>query len=192
MNLKDYLSQHFHLPTEITDDLIFSGERKTFAKGEVILPTNSISKNIYFVENGLVKMFYYKEDKSITHHFLTENKFITRSENFYKNNLQNKTSIYGLTALENQTVIFQIPFQKVKNWTENSLEMNKLIQQILVDILRSFSNRLNKIQFENAQERYQQLLAENPEIILRAPLGDIASYLGISQQTLSVIRSQVK
>lgn len=191
MKLKDYFAEHFQLSSEIIEDILLAGKRKVFAKGEVILSTDNTSKNIYFIEEGLVKMFYYKEGKSITHHFLTENKFITRSENFFDNYTAEK-SIYGLTALENSTTVFQIPFEKIQTWANHSLEMNKVIQQILIDVLRNFSNKLNNIQFKNAQERYENLLKTNPEIILRAPLGDIASYLGISQQTLSVIRSQVK
>lgn len=190
MKITEYLSEHYRLPQEILEDLSEFGERKIFSKNEIILPTDNLSRYVYFVEEGLIKMFYYKDGKSITHHFLPENKFITRSENFYDSN-RNK-SIYGLSSLENQTVIFQIPFENIKKWTDHSVEMNKLIQQILIDILRNFSDKLNNIQFETAQERYENLLKNDPKIVLRAPLGDIASYLGISQPTLSLIRANLK
>lgn len=191
MKFHEYLSDHYQLPEEILLDLNYSGKRTVFSKGEIILSTQNFSKNVYFVEEGLLKMFYYKEGRSITHYFLPENKFITQSENFFDNS-EEKISEYGLSSLENQTTIFQIPFSKIKRWTDTSVEMNKFVQQILLDILKNFSDKLNNIQFGNAQERYENLLKTNPEIILRAPLGDIASYLGISQQTLSVIRGQVK
>lgn len=192
MKFHQYLSEHYQLPEEILEDLNDSGQRNVFAKGEIILPTQNFSKNVYFVEKGLIKMFYYKEGRSITHYFLPENKFITQSENFSDHNSAYENVEYGLASLENQTTIFQIPFSKIKHWTDTSVEMNKFIQQILLDVLKNFSDKLNNIQFGNAQERYENLLKNNPEIILRAPLGDIASYLGISQQTLSVIRAQVK
>lgn len=192
MELKDYLSQHFRLSQEILEDLDNSGKRSVFSKGEIILNPGNLSKNVFFVEEGLIKMFYHKEDRLITHFFLSENNLITRSENFYEIPQKNEKSIYGLAAIENQTTVFQFPFSKIEKWSETSVEMNKVIQHILLDILKGFSNRLNSIQFENAKERYIQLLSENPEIILRAPLGDIASYLGISQPTLSVMRSQLK
>ena len=51
--------------------------------------------------------------------------------------------------------------------------------------------RINSLQYMTAKEKYAQLLEENPNIILRAPLGMIATYLGISQETLSRIRSEI-
>ena len=53
------------------------------------------------------------------------------------------------------------------------------------------SRRISSLQYMTAKEKYIQLLEENPDIILRAPLGMIASYLGISQETLSRIRSDI-
>lgn len=192
MKLEEYLSKNFQLPNEILFDLMRSGKRTTLRKGEEILRPGNSSKNIYFIEEGLVKMFYYKDHRSITHYFLLENNFITRAENFQTISQDIHGLDFGIEALEHDTSIFQILFSKIQEWSQTSVETNKIIQHILLNILLGFSDRLNNIQFENAQDRYQLLLKNNPQIVLRAPLGDIASYLGISQQTLSVIRSQIK
>lgn len=192
MKLEEYLSENVHISKEIISEIIQAGKRKTFSKGELILPADNLSQKVFFIEEGLIKMFYHKDERSITHYFFKENEFITRSENFYEYLRREKKSVYGLTALEHGTTIFEFPFEVISPKSDISAEMSFLIQKILLDVLRGFSNKLNSIQFENAQERYEQLLSTQPEIILRAPLGDIASYLGISQQTLSVIRSQIK
>lgn len=191
MKLDDFLFQHFGLPEEIIVDLVNSGKRKSYKKGETLLPIANLTSKVYFIEKGLTKLFYYKDGKEITHYFLAENSFITRSENFLTGEEAAEKSRYGLMALEKGTVVYEFPFQKIKSWAETSVAMNKVIQEILLTILRGFSNRLNNLQFENAQDRYERLLQNQPEIILRAPLGDIASFLGISQQTLSVIRSKI-
>jgi len=60
----------------------------------------------------------------------------------------------------------------------------------LINVLSAFSDHLFQIQFQTARQRYQILLENHPDILLRTPLGHIASYLGITQQTLSVIRAQ--
>ena len=67
--------------------------------------------------------------------------------------------------------------------------MEKFIRLLLVNILHTIAEKLYAIQFQTAQDRYKTLLETQPDILLRAPLGHIASYLGITQQTLSVIRS---
>ncbi|VTP98274.1 Uncharacterised protein [Sphingobacterium daejeonense] len=71
---------------------------------------------------------------------------------------------------------------------KTDITMNKIIQSVLLDSLINFSNRFYNTQFETAHERYNALIEENPELFQNASLGNIASYLGISQQTLSVIR----
>ncbi|HEY8365928.1 MAG TPA: Crp/Fnr family transcriptional regulator, partial [Bacteroidia bacterium] len=75
-------------------------------------------------------------------------------------------------------VLFEIP------------ALQKLAQSIYIDVISRFSNRLYAMQFQTAKERYDSLMELHPDIILRAPLGHIASYLGITQQTLSVIRAE--
>lgn len=191
MQIREYLSQNYKLPEAVLEELISVGIRKVFAKNELILRPFKRSQKIYFVEKGLLKMYYDKEVRAITHSFITENQFIARSDVFLETTTQRNRQ-YGLKALEDQTTVYELPFSKIKFCAKSSMEINQLIQAILLHHLRNFSNRLSNLQFENAQERYQQLLEEQPEIVLRAPLGDIASYLGISQQTLSVIRAKIK
>ena len=84
-----------------------------------------------------------------------------------------------------------IPFQQIYELTKTNIVVNQIIQKTLLDSLINFSNRFYNTQFQTASERYQLLLAENPALFQNASLGHIASYLGISQQTLSVIRGQV-
>src|SRR5699024_1184750 len=116
---------------------------------------------------------------------------IGRSDLFFRDK-HHKNAMYGLMALESNTTIYALPFSKIQSQAQTNLEINHLIQDILIHHLINFSNRLSNIQFEDAQMRYEQLLEDRPDIILRAPLGDIASFLGISQQTLSVIRSKIQ
>lgn len=65
----------------------------------------------------------------------------------------------------------------------------KLIRLLLIDVIDIFSERLYAMQLQSAQDRYKSLIEKHPDILLRAPLGHIASYLGITQQRLSVIRA---
>jgi len=60
-----------------------------------------------------------------------------------------------------------------------------------VEVMNQLSDRLFSIQFQSAEERYKSIINNHPNILLRVPLGHIASYLGITQQTLSVIRAKI-
>ncbi|PRD47457.1 Crp/Fnr family transcriptional regulator [Sphingobacterium haloxyli] len=185
MQLIPYLKTTFGL----TDDLLVYLEQvsvtKTYEKKAVILDAGHYSRNVFFIEQGLVRMFYYKLDKDITHYFFSEQTFAAGTESVF----YHKKSMYGIEALEPSTITL-IPFDAIAKLASRSIAMNRLIQTILLQALIGFSTRLQSLQFETAQERYQNLMEQHPNILLRAPLGDIASYLGISQQTLSVIRAQ--
>ena len=63
------------------------------------------------------------------------------------------------------------------------------MRMLLISFLKNLSDRLYAIKFQTAQERYELLLKNYPQILLRVPLGHVASFLGITQQTLSVIRA---
>ena len=66
--------------------------------------------------------------------------------------------------------------------------MEKLGRLISIEMLTKIVNKLNAIQFQTARERYDYMLAEFPDIAHQVPLGHIASYLGMTQETLSRIR----
>jgi hypothetical protein len=68
--------------------------------------------------------------------------------------------------------------------------MERFVRMIFINTLKLTSDRLYSLQFQTAEDRYKFMMQEHPNIILRAPLGHIASYLGITQQTLSVIRGK--
>lgn len=182
--------EHFKRLYAIDDDLIllFSRiiETKEFHKGDIIFEPDSYLKYIYFIESGMTRIFYYKNNRDITHYFFGPNTFSTGIESvFYQ-----KPSLFGFQALTSCKISL-IPFQQINELAKSHIVVNQIIQKALLDSLISFSNRFYRTQFQSALERYQFLLAENPELLQSASLGHIASYLGISQQTLSVIRGQV-
>lgn len=185
MQLIPYLEVNYGLSDQVLQEIDKASVTKQHGKRCTILEAGNYAKNIFFIEKGLVRLFYFKGGKAITHYFFKEGDFVAGAESTF---LQRK-SIYGIEVLE-EAVITAVPFSVINTLAIDSIAVNKLIQSILLQSLIGFSSRLQSLQFETAHERYQKLLNQHPEILLRAPLGDIASFLGISQQTLSVIRAQ--
>ncbi|MFC5412169.1 Crp/Fnr family transcriptional regulator [Larkinella bovis] len=161
-------------------------KREECPKHHKLLQPGNRSQKVFFVEKGLIRTYYLKDEgKDITHFFFAENAFFMAIESiFYHNN-----SPYGVEVLEN-SIIRTIPYAELEHYIDQSDELEKLMRLLLIDMLKAFSDRFQSIQFQTAQERYRILLETYPDILLRAPLGHIASYLGITQQTLSVIRAQ--
>ncbi|MEE6186711.1 hypothetical protein PIECOFPK_01698 [Mycovorax composti] len=186
MLLLDYLKSFFPIDEELEMFFGSISETKEYRKGAFIFVPDTYLKHIYFVESGFTRVFYNKDGKDITHYFYGENNFITGIESvFYE-----KPSLFGLQALAHSRVTL-LPFSPIREMSEKSITINHIIKKMLLDNLIAFSKRFYNNQFKSAQERYEALLEENPTILQNASLGHIASYLGVSQQTLSVIRGNL-
>lgn len=186
MELIPYLKTRVDLPEHIQNKLDQVFERETFPKGHQLLPPHNYSRKVFFVEEGLMRLFYLKDGKDITHLFWAENSFTMPIESIF----YHEASPYGLELLEESTIRYA-SYDEVETYVEQSSELEQFIRLLLIDVLKIFSDRLNSLQFQSAKEKYQSMIDQYPDILLRAPLGYVASYLGITQQTLSVIRGQM-
>lgn len=186
MALLAYFKRLYPVDFELEMTLDRLSESRQYSKGDIIFEPKNYLKHIYFVESGFTRVFYHKNEKDITHYFCGPGTFSTGIDSVF----HGKPSLFGFQALSN-TRITLLPFEPIQVLAERNIIVNKMIQNVMLDSLISFSNRFYHIQFQSAAERYKNLLAENPELLQNVSLGHIASYLGISQQTLSVIRGQV-
>ncbi len=158
---------------------------ETHSKGKQLILPYSSSQRIYFVEKGLVRTYYYKDDKDITLFFFNEGKFTAPlSSIFY-----NKTELYGWETLERST-LRSILYQDLQVLTGKYPVFHEFFFHVSIEMLNLFALKLESLQFQTAEQRYNKMMETYPEIMLRVSLGHIASYLGITQQTLSVIRGK--
>jgi CRP-like cAMP-binding protein len=91
-------------------------------------------------------------------------------------------------ALENSK-LYAIPYADLNNLMVRNQEMEMLYRKILEHVAISSQEHADSQRFENASERYERLLREKPEIVLRAPMVHIASFLQMTPETLSRVRN---
>lgn len=163
-------------------DAIF--QVREYKKYSLLLKEGSPSQEVFFIEKGIVRQFYTKEGKDITHAFYAENSFYTSLDNIYFH----QSNHFGLEVLETCRVRIA-EFVQVEAIINNYPKLERFMRMLLISFLKNLSDRLYAIKFQTAQERYELLLKNYPQILLRVPLGHVASFLGITQQTLSVIRA---
>ncbi|MBB5332382.1 Crp/Fnr family transcriptional regulator [Chryseobacterium koreense] len=186
MKLLDQISKYIK-PDALTEDFFrYQTQTQTFAKGELLSQQNTYNRNVYYMENGLARTFYFEKGKDITTNFYSEGNSFGSIDTIFNN----VPSIYNIEALEESTVTF-CDYKKLEELCSVSLTSANFSRFLLGNIMTQMSKRISSLQHMTAKEKYAQLLEENPNIILRAPLGMIASYLGISQETLSRIRSEI-
>ena len=185
MDLSTFLNTTSILPPATTVALDEAFKLEQLPKGHRLFLPESQSNKVYFIEKGLARTYYLKDSKDITHYFFKENSFTMPIDSIFYNQPVN----FGLELLEN-SIIRSIPYPELEKYIDLHPAIEKLMRVLLIDILKSFSDMVNAFQFQSAQERYKSMLENHPDILLRAPLGHIASYLGVTPQTLSVIRAQ--
>jgi CRP-like cAMP-binding protein len=134
----------------------------------------------------LFRWYYYNEDgKDITDSFGLENSFITAFDSFF----QRRPSRYFIELLEDSTV-YLMTYSDLERSFEKFPEIERVGRLILIEILEQTLEKNAALQFHNAQERYEFITEKYPDLLQRASLGHIASYLGITQETLSRIRGK--
>lgn len=154
------------------------------AKGEKLIKEGEICNFMYYVERGMVRQFYYKGGRDVTEHFSYEGRIVICIESF----LKQEPSRLMVEALETSWV-FGIPYDKMMMLIDTDKEMAQLYRKILEHALISSQEHADSQRFENATERYVRLLKTKPEIVLRAPMVHVASFLQMTPETLSRVRA---
>ena len=148
--------------------------RKELEKGEMLLNEGQISRHMVFV------------GKDVTEHFSYEGCILMCIESLLK---QEPTHLMA-EALE-PAVVYMLPYDVLQKLLEQSKEINAFYRKVLEYSLIVSQIKADSWRFETARERYNLLLHHHPEIIKRAPLSHIASYLLMTPETLSRVRSGV-
>ena len=186
MTLIDFLKSLVDFSEEELTDILSNFEREDIPKNEVLVEQGKICRKLYFVEKGIGRNYYLNSDgKEITQLFFGEGRFMSSLESFF----QESPSTYNLELLED-SVIMSITKERLDLLFDRYHKMEKLGRLLATEMLTKVVQKINAIQFQTAQERYEYMLTEYPDITYRVPLGLIASYLGMSQETLSRIRKR--
>jgi CRP-like cAMP-binding protein len=152
-------------------------------RGAHALTEGEVCDYMYYVERGLVLQYYRKGKMSVTEHIAHEGDMVICIESFF---LREPSKI-GIVMLE-PGIIYGIPHDELYELARSSFEFCQLIFAIEQRSLIISQQKADVIRFESAKERYLRTLRENPDIVRRAPLHNVASYLQMTPETLSRVR----
>lgn len=183
----DYLSENAALSKEDSDFFLERMTRLELKKGHILVKPAQLCNYMYFVEKGITRTYYYKKEKLVTDWLGTEGTFITIVDNFINNTPSKKY----LEVLED-SVLWALKNSHFEKLCIINPEIQRFGQMIFHGTLVALQEKFDDLHFLTASERYQRLMDKSPELLLRVPLSIIASYLGISQETLSRIRANAK
>lgn len=155
-----------------------------FTKGQIILAEGEVCRNIMYIAKGLVRQFYFKKEKEVTEHMSVEGGIIMCIESLFK---EEPTQLQ-VEALE-PTIIYSMPKQRLEEVALHNVNIQILYRKILEESLIQSQIHADLVRFETAQDRYKKLCKLAPQVVLRAPLVYIASYLQMTPETLSRVRT---
>jgi CRP-like cAMP-binding protein len=185
-DLFEYFETILHLTAEEKEALKGICSTVHIQKNELLQPIGFTCKTIYFINSGLARIFYYKDGNDITEYFAFEGNFIARVESLFTGQPSQK----AIQVLEDSEITAINATALIKLYeTHHTIE--RLFRLIMETGYVDTVKRLESIQFHTAEERYLQLL-KTPNMLKRVPLKHIASYLGITQVSLSRIRANIK
>lgn len=156
-----------------------------FQKGKKILSQGEVCRNIYYIHTGLVRQYYMKNGKEVTEHIAVDGTIFMSIQSLF----EEVTSKMDIVALEN-TYIFALPKRQLEQVALHNNNIQILYRKILEESLILSQIHADLVRFETAHDRYVRFCKLMPEAALRAPLVFIASYLQMTPETLSRVRSQ--
>lgn len=186
-NIDYYLSEVLEIPKEATANCGAYYTRKPVKKGEFLLQEGEVCQSNYFVEKGLLRM--YSLDKNGKEHiiqFAPENWIMSDRSSLYFN----EKSKYYIEAVEDSEILFLTPdfFANLKMQFPGSIANNDLLLQ---KHIRGLQDRVNSLLAETAEERYLKFIRMYPDLLQRVPQWMVASYLGITPESLSRVRKEL-
>jgi len=156
------------------------------AKGDFILKYREVCNAIYFIQSGFARQYYFKDGKDITEWFAGEQEFCFSISSYF----QSTPSNLMIEALEDSTVIY-LDKKGFTALTQTHLDLAQLAITMFSRSLIFSQERTESILFQSAKDRYLNLLKKQPHILQQVSLAHIASFLGITQETLSRIRAKI-
>lgn len=163
-----------------------SFEQIVLSKNEFLVKEGKICRHLYFMEAGALRGFYNLEGKEITYWFAFEGDFVTSFHSFITQQL----AIENIQLLEG-SILWSISREKLDRLMDQYHEIERIVRIAYENYYLRLEERFVNSQFKTAAERYEQVLQNNSRLMERVPLGYLASYLGISQETLSRIRGRI-
>ena len=187
MNKEDILKaiglKYSVLSSECQNELLSHVNLLSVEKEEIVAREGQRAHKAYFIIDGSARAYYLKEGKDITDWFAFENEFISPIVSFFGD----QVSPHYIEFLQ-ASLAFEVSRESVEKLSQKHHDFERLIRIVVTEVMLSQRQRSASTLFQTAEQRYLHMMATQPHIIQRVPLTHIASYLGMTLETLSRVR----
>ncbi|PWV56882.1 Crp/Fnr family transcriptional regulator [Chitinophaga sp. S165] len=179
-----HFRQYIKVSEELEQDLRSKLVYKASHKGDIIQYAEKVCTKSYFIIKGLTRTYYLKDGVEISEYFSCESEWVNSPKSF----IERTTDIYSIDCLEN-TEAFCIDVNDLVYLFNDYPEMERYARLSMGSVFGHLMERITSLRFTSAKEKYDHFIKVYHDIHHRIPLGMVASYLGITQSTLSRLRA---
>ena len=187
MTAKEILQSIHPLPEKALHKILERLSEVHYPKGHYLIESNKTENDIYFIKEGMARAFCYNNDTEVTFWFGKEGDVVLS----FNSNIFNKPGYETIELLE-ASRLYHIKATELKELYQEDIDIANWGRRLSEYELVKTEERLISRQFKSALERYEELIKGDPSLLNRVSLGNIASYLGVTQVTLSRIRAEIR
>lgn len=179
--------QHIGLTGDNLEIVCSKFKFREYAKNEFLLKPGQVANAIFFIENGSVILGNELSDQSVTRHMATKNQFITCLDSFLKQTTSTEfikatepTHVYMASKMDFDAMLAAFP------------AVQKFYNELIFDTLIQCQKRIKDLISLDAKAYYELISQDNPDLLQKMPLYDLASFMGIEPQSLSRLRKTIR
>ncbi len=187
MEIKEIVLQIYRLPEASLANLLSLMKQRSYKKGHLLFEEGRVEKKLYLIKSGLVRAYAEKENGQVTFWFGWEGCVVLSMASY----VLAQPGYESIELLEDSE-LYEVDIQALRALYADDAYLANWGRKLAELELIKTEKRLIAMQCKTAQERYLDLLKEHPFLLFRVQLGHIASYLGMSQVSLSRIRAEIK
>lgn len=177
------LNTIYPLSSALREHLMFLLKSKAIKRKDLLLKAGHVCRNIYFIESGLLRCFYLQGEQEVCSWFMKEGDVIASVGSFF----EQRESYEFIQALEDCELQY-ISFEELQDTYLRFPEFNYVGRELVQKYYQLSEQRLYSLRMQRGLERFELLQKDFPELIQRVEQKYLASYLGITEQYLSMLK----
>lgn len=185
-SLKNFISNYVNLSDAELEEIANTFKKKVIKKNDYLLRQGDICKDLIFVQQGCLRLFYLKDDIELSVWFAFQQSSAIEISSFISGNPSN----YFIQAIEDSEILY-LPKTVLNSLYQNHPKMQEMMRNFWEDVILNLIDRFTALQKDSAEKRYLDLL-NKPEYLQAIPQKYLASFLGVTPTSLSRIRKKIK